>query len=253
MVTSSKVPASSIEFFRDYLETSANDEFRKVPQKQRMKDFIHENYHQYYKGIKVENAGYTFHYQNGKMFYAHGNYVKVKDLEVVPSISANRAKECFASFKLIPSDSITDFITELLVKEVPASKETKSSIPKLVYKVYLYANHKNNTEIGYVDAHTCNVVLTEPSTTGASATGTFETRYCGTRQAITQSFSGTFNLADSTRGAIIHTWSLQNSSNNIAGAVELTDNNNNWTASEHMSNNDDMGLDVHWALQEIYD
>lgn len=60
-LTSSKIPASSSEFFKDYLKTSANDDFRKRHQKQRMKDFIHENYHQYYKGFKVENAGYTFH------------------------------------------------------------------------------------------------------------------------------------------------------------------------------------------------
>jgi len=38
-----------------------------------------------------------------------------------------------------------------------------------------------------------------------------------------------------------------------ANATEFTDNNNTWTTGEHSSNYDDMALDIHWALQEIYD
>jgi bacillolysin len=85
-----------------------------------------------------------------------------------------------------------------------------------------------------------------------SATGTFATRYNGSRQEITQNYNGAFHLADSTRGAVIHTWNL-NGSTSLANRSELSDNNNLWTAAEHASSENDMALDVHWALQKIYD
>ncbi len=46
---------------------------------------------------------------------------------------------------------------------------------------------------------------------------------------------------------------MQNNTTVIANAVELNDNDNNWTAAEHAASKNDMGLDVHWALQKIYD
>lgn len=46
---------------------------------------------------------------------------------------------------------------------------------------------------------------------------------------------------------------MQNNTTIIANAVELNDNDNNWTAAEHAASRNDMGLDVHWSLQKIYD
>jgi bacillolysin len=94
--------------------------------------------------------------------------------------------------------------------------------------------------------------MTLPALIGYSDMGTFHTRYSGTRQGITQYYNGVYNLSDSTRGAIIHTWNLQNSTD-ISSRVEITDNDNIWTIAEHRPNNNDMGQDVHWALQQIYD
>ena len=248
----SDIPTSSDAFFKDFLKVSANDEFKKVPRKEKSKDFIHEHFDQYYKGIKVDNAGYNFHYKNGKMFYAHGHYVKINDLNVNPTISPEKARDCFANYKDIPLDSIADFISELIIKEISANGNDAVFLPMLVYRIYLYANHENNTEIGYIDAQNCKILLTEPDLIDFAATGTFTTRYSGTRQGITQNYSGTYHLADSTRGAIIHTWNLEGRTN-WQSRIELSDNDNNWTAGEHSPSENDMGLDIHWAIQQIYD
>ena len=251
-IQASKVPSSSEAFFTDFLQISVNDEFRRIPRKEKKEEFLHEHFDQYYKGIKVDDAGYNFHYKNGKMFYAHGHYVKVNDLNATPTVTPEKAKDCFAIYKSIPLDSIADFIAELVIKEVPVKESDSVFLPKLAYRVYIYADYDNNIEIGFVDAHTCEVLLTEPVLAGYSATGTFDTRYSGSRQGITQNYSGAFHLADSTRGAIIHTWNL-NGSTSILDRIELSDNNNNWTSAEHSASENDMGLDVHWALQQIYD
>lgn len=94
------------------------------------------------------------------------------------------------------------------------------------------------------------MIFTEPIFTGYSATGTFATRYSGSQQATTQFKDTTFILLDSTRRALIHTLNLNNGYYNV---YELSDLDNNWTHGEHSASENDMGLDIHWGLQKIYD
>lgn len=244
-----KVPASAEIFFKDMLGTKSTDEFRKIERKQKQKEFVHEHFEQYYKGIKVEGGGYNFHYKNGKMYFAHGHYINTGDINTQPSISKQEAMENFAGYKNIPLKGIENYLAELIIKEIPTKTDT---VPMLVYKIYLYADYRHNTEMGFIDAHTGEVVFTEPALIDFSATGTFATRYSATQQGVTHHYQGGYHLVDSTRGAIIHTWNLEGRTN-ISSRVELTDNDNNWTQAEHRSNNNDMGLDVQWALQGIYD
>ncbi len=187
------------------------------------------------------------------MYFAHGHYVKIDQLSTTPVVSPEKAKESFAKHNNIPLDSVSGFISDLIIKEISYLQEKDTSAtPKLVYKIYLFSNHKNNTKIGYIDAETGALLLTEPSLLDYSATGTFATRYNDSRQETTQNYAGAFHLADSTRGAIIHTWNL-NGNTNLVNRIELSDNNNNWTSAEHSASENDMALDVQWALQKIYD
>ncbi|WP_080903410.1 M4 family metallopeptidase [Parabacteroides sp. Marseille-P3160] len=243
-----KAPASATEYFSEYLKIEATDEFKKINQVSKRKGLVHEHFQQHYNGVKVDGVGYNFHYKNGNMYFAHGRYLKIKGINTNPTIDKNKAKESFADYKNIPLEVITDYQAELLIKEIPAKNDT---ILMLVYKVYLFADHKNNNETGFVDAHSGKVVMTEPSMIDFSATGTFATRYSGTRQGITHNYNGNYHLVDSTKDAIIHTWNM-NGGTSINNRVELSDNDNNWTKAEHFPNNNDMGLDVHWSIQQIY-
>lgn len=38
---------------------------------------MHEHYDQYYNGIKVDEAGYNFHFEKSKMYLAHGNFIEI--------------------------------------------------------------------------------------------------------------------------------------------------------------------------------
>lgn len=247
-----KVPASSQAFLEEYLEVKPSDEFKKVPHRSKKEGFVHEHFDQYYKGVKVEGAGYNFHYKNGQMYFANGHYVRINDLNAKPTISLEKALDVFLKYKEIPGDQVVETVTELLIKEIAGPKDTDTLISvELVYKIYLESDHPNNNEVGYINAHTGEVVETEPRV--IDLLGTFDTRYSGSQQADTDPVTGGHRLFDNTRGATIHTLNLQNNSTVLSNAVELTDNDNNWTTAEHEANNNDMGLDVHWALQEIYD
>lgn len=93
---------SEQEFLSEYLKISTNDEFRKAEEKQRRAGFTNDHYDQHYKGVKVEGGGYNFHYKNDQMYYAHGHYVKIGELDVNPAITAEKAKDLFADYKKNP-------------------------------------------------------------------------------------------------------------------------------------------------------
>jgi Zn-dependent metalloprotease len=243
-----RIPASAEVFFKDILQIQTKDKFEKIPHKSKRKEFIHEHFEQYYNGVRVEGGGYNFHYKNREMFFAHGNYIKIDNIDTNPVITVNEAKESFTNYKNIPSKLVADYSAELIIREIPLKDDT---IPTLVFKVYLTADHPNNTEIGFVDAQTGKVLMTEPVFIDYSAIGTFATRYSGVQSGVTQYYNDAYHLADSTSGrAVIHTWNL-NGNTNISNGIELSDNDNNWTQSEHASNNNNMALDVHWTLQQI--
>jgi bacillolysin len=252
-VDSKAVPSTGTQFFSDILGVKPTDEFRLESQQAKRNGSAHERFTQWYHGVRVDGAGYNFHYQDGRIFFAHGNYVRIESLNPTPTISSEQARDAFAKYQKIPQEEVIDYRWELLVKEISQThgRDTLYT-PKLVYRIYLNSNHPNNTLVGFVDAHTAEVLETLPILIGYSDEGTFHTRYSGTQMGITQHYNGVYNLSDSTRGAVIHTWNLLNTTD-IANRVELTDNDNIWTTAEHRPSNNDMGQDVHWALQQIYD
>jgi len=251
-VDKSKLPSSANAFFEKYLEITTNDDLKKVKHNSKRKNLVHDHFDQFYKGIKVDGAGYNLHYENGKLFFANGNFVKIDNLNATPSISLKKAKELFLNYKNIEKEKVVNVISELIIKEITSfGSENLSSITALVYRIYLESDHLNNDEVGYIDAHTGKVVMTEPRLT--DLVGTFATRYNSNEYADTKPITGGHRLFDDTRGANIHTRNLQNNSTTYANAIDLIDNNNNWTAAEYAATNNDMGLDVHWGLQKIYD
>src|SRR4030042_3415107 len=245
------VPKSAKEFFEKFLQIGPDDDFIIEPHVSKRTEFRHEHYNQYFRKIKVECGGYNFHFKNDKLYFASGNYIKIDSLNTQPSISPERAEELFAKHKNIPLNSIIESHSELLVRELSTTK-IKEAYPYLIFKVYILSDQLNNTEYGIIDAHTGEVLLQEPCVINYSATGTFATRYNSTKQSMTQYYNSDFHLVDSTRGAKIYTRNLDGSTN-YNDVIELSDDDNNWTSAEHSSSENDMGLDVHWGFQQIYD
>lgn len=97
-----KSPRTAKDFFIQYLEIKDNDHFEKIPHKSKSPEMLHEHYDQYYNGIKVEGAGYNFHYKSGQMYFANGHYVKIEELSTTPDISAEEATQVFLKYLGIP-------------------------------------------------------------------------------------------------------------------------------------------------------
>lgn len=127
------IPASAEIFFKDMLKAKPTDEFRKVQRRQKQKEFVREHFEQYCNGVKIEGAGYNFHYKNWKMYFAHGHYVDVSSVNTKPSITGHEAMTRFAKYKNIPEKGIKDYMAELIIKEIPEKTDT---LPALVYRVF---------------------------------------------------------------------------------------------------------------------
>ncbi len=165
---------SEYEFFKEFLKVNSEVEFKETHRVSKRKGFIHTHLDQYYKGIKVIDGGYNFHYKNDKMYFCNGNYVKIENLSVVPGISSENARDFFAVYKMIPIDSISDYIGELIIKEIEIVNDSiVSIIPTLTYKIYLESAHNNNNEIGYVNAKTGKIFMTEPNVINFSSKWNF--------------------------------------------------------------------------------
>lgn len=133
----SERPSSSQEFLKSYLEISSNDQFKKIPHTSKRANFVHEHYDQYYKGMKVDGGGYNFHYENGTMYFANGNFVKIDNINTIPSISKEEAIQFFLDHKSIAKEKVASNITDLFIKEfelISSDGDTATSV-HLTYSI----------------------------------------------------------------------------------------------------------------------
>lgn len=150
----------------------------------------------------------------------------------------------------------------------------------LAWKFNIYAQQPESRAWVYVDARTGAVVLQDaiikhakglvPAGTAVAhatptarlagvrrvatpATGTFATRYVGSRQVATDLSGGSYRLRDYTRATGIETYNLRNGTT-LAAGVDFTDNDNNWTAAEFNNTaKDNAALDAHFGSTQVYD
>lgn len=235
-------PNSVDEFFQRFVTTDNSDIFRLADNTQTEKSV--KTYKQYYSDIPVDGGGFTFHYnRDGYLCYVHGHYVNTNNIDANNIISKESARDAYALFLNMKLPYIEDYVAELIIKE-------KDSIPFLLYKVFFPMS--NNLNYGYVDALSGKILFEESSLTCISAIGTFNTRYNGTQTATTNYDNDSFSLLDTSRGATIHTKNLNNGTPDYNPSYEIIDNDNFWQRTE-FTDSTYMALDIHWALQKIYD
>ena len=239
------VPENAAMFFTNVLKVRNEDTFKLQHSRKAKYGMSFERYVQFYQGIEVDGGFYSFRYKNGRMLAASGNYISTKDINITPSITEGDAKSIFGKYMKEKIRNLGECHIKLVITEKPNNKETV-----LAYIVYFETTSIFSSEIGYIDAHTGNLIYTLPASICYSALGTFYTLYNNdsTKMARTEYIDGNtgYILYDTTRGNGIHTY---NGTSNTSS--DFSDTNNIWTASE--LGNCQMALDVHWTLQQIYD
>lgn len=245
---------NSVEnFFNNVIQIQEGDTFSKETLRSFRSDIANESYQQYYKGIKVEGGLYVFHIKNDHISYAHGNYVRIKGLNVSPVISDVEAALIFATSK---GCSLTDNMVhsaELVIKQI--QDETNNIKPHLVYNVRI----ESIDEVGVVDAQTGNLLHIHSAIDNVDVPviSTFHKLYRDTvALCTTQCQNGnSYRLVDTTRGNGIAVVNFNGKPSSYANYTSIynTTNSNIWYKDNMMANNLYAGLDAHWAMQKFYD
>jgi Zn-dependent metalloprotease len=234
--------------------------------------FVHEKFTQYYKGIKVEHAGYTVHARQGVVESMSGNFERVQNVKTAPTLNEQAALQRALRFvggkKYMWEDAGEEATLKEQEKNSKASYKPEGELvivantqaglsspefgqPTLAWKFNIYSQQPVSRAYIYVDAQTGDIVAKDDIIKHAAATGTFATRYSGTQTSATESINGSFRLRELTRGSGIETYNCRKS-NSYTNAVDFTDADNSWTEYNN-TNLDNAALDAHYGAQSTYD
>lgn len=264
------------KFIKDVYNFKENITFKiKKNSTQYFKNIRTEKLQQYYKGIKVEFSELVTSSKDNKLETVSGNFLKIDDLNINPSLSESQALNSILTFINAEQYSWHSSSFENLLK-IEQNNPNATSYPKgeliiidrnlfdnisepiLVYKFNIYSLKPLSRSFYYVNSSNGKLILEDPIIKHIQ--GPADTRYSNTRTIETEQVGGQFRLRDNTRGNGIHTLNANHvffdSSGNLdlSNALDFIDNNNNWTSTEYDNTNKDNGaLDAHWGAEMTYD
>jgi Zn-dependent metalloprotease len=250
--------------FSKLLKTNADDKFVLYNQETDVLGITHHHYQQYYKGVQVAGGYYWLHGLGQNLTHLNGDYQKISNLEVKPTLQEAQALEKVLSSLQAQEYAWQNKAQEAFIKMVKEDKNA-SYYPK--GELQISKNHELAEKIGKEQYHLCyvfNITATKPDlhlrvyvdahtgeiihkvSTVCSIGGTAHTRYNGVVGIETERVAnGGFRLYDSLRN--VHT-------RNFVGGADFIDNDNNWTQMEHNPvvdpTNNDVALDAHWGAAQ---
>ncbi|GAB2458725.1 thermolysin [Hymenobacter qilianensis] len=256
----------------EQLELTADDQFQSAKIETDPMGFVHEKFEQYYKGIRVEHAAYTVHARQGTVESMSGSFERVQNVKTAPALNEQAALQRALRFVGGKKYMWEDAGEEATLKEhennprasykpegelvivtntqaEPGSPEFGQ--PTLAWKFNIYSQQPVSRAYIYVDAETGDIVAKDAIIKHAAATGTFATRYSGTKTGATESINGSYRLRELTRGSGIETYNCRKG-NSYTTAVDFTDLDNSWTEYAN-ANLDNAALDAHYGAQSTYD
>ena len=227
--------------------------------------FTHQYFDQYYNGVRVAYSNYSVHGKDDVINTANGTYNKIGKVVTVAKLSEREALDYAVRF----------IDAEVYKWELPKEEQWQGeyndeshypqgelvivkdrlktdSLFRLAWKFDIYAHTPLSLDLVYVDAITGDILDTESKIYYSNSQGSAFTRYSGTRNIITDSFSGGFRLREIRNNVRIETYNMRNK-NHASEALDFTDNNNNWTFAEFNPHMDDAALDAHWGAEMTYD
>ncbi|MBD2767151.1 M4 family metallopeptidase [Hymenobacter sp. BT664] len=241
--------------------TSADQMVRRTIETDQL-GFTHQKFAQYYKGVRVEHADYTVHAKGDVIESISGDFERIADLTVTPSLSEEAAlKRALAHvgarkymWQTDEADADSFRPTGELVVVRDNRKSAEAGRLVLAWKFNIYAAQPISRAYLYVDARTGEVVMTDAIIKHAAATGTFATAYSGSRTFNNGTATGGYSLREgTTRGQGIETYNCRKG-NSYTAAVDFIDGDNNWTSAEYNNANfDNVAGDAHIGAQCTYD
>jgi len=275
----------------EQLELKDNSTFSIMNTESDKSGFSHEKFQLYHQGVKVEYATYSLHSKNGKITSMSGEYYDIQNTVAIPTISQETAfkkalNQIGASTYLWENPENASKIgyhkpegeLVFLPSMIDQGEKNTNQKARLAYKFDIYATSPVSRGDLYIDAitgealyynatikhlgeysHAKSSSLNKVSAKNTNAAKTFfvsanaATRYSGTQSIQTALSGSSYILSDATRGNGVQTFNMKKGTN-YSAAVNFTDSDNNWTATEfNNANKDNAALDAHWGAEKTYD
>ena len=161
-------PISASEVFSQYVKHPLEENFRFLyGEKGFAANEQNDYYMQYYKDVAVPQGGYHLYVFGGVTNKLEGNFIQITDLNVVPAIDEQKAKEIYADYLKVSVDDIEggkmfdDVADALMIIEIPEKWGSDKFVPRLVYGL----TYKGNSYEGncFIDAQTGRILRTCPN------------------------------------------------------------------------------------------
>jgi len=261
------------QFLRSILQAVAADEFRLIDNRQDKFGITHNTYQHFYAGYKVDGSGYNVHGKGDAIWAINGTFDRVKLKESVPALSESAALQFALSYlsadKYLWQDKKCEEDLKLKTGNPQATNYPKGELVitknwstleqdwRIAWKFQITSISPFDSQNICVDAVNGKIVNKSSQLCNINnSPGTAETFYSGVKSIITDQITGGYQLEESRNGVTIATKDLhQNEYTFYPYSPDFVDLDNNWTAQElnTPSQNNQVALDVHWALETVLD
>ena len=229
--------------------------------------YEHIKFQQVYNGILVEDAIWILHIRNGKVVSMNG--LLYTSMPSSPAFGLTESAALQKALDFVGADSYKWEIEQeeqhlKTEKNDPAATyfpaaeklflSSNSSFEKTsyrtAYRFNIYAHSELYRAFIYVDANSGEILLEEEIIHHVNTPGTAVTSYSGTQTIISDSFSGSYRLRETTRGDGVNTYDM-NQGTSYGASVDFTDADNNWNNVNAQL--DQYATDAHWGAEMTYD
>jgi Zn-dependent metalloprotease len=243
---------SSAALIKKYFFLSPQDELFFKSESTDDIGLTHSKYELYHAGIKVDQAIVIVHQKKGQVVIINGELPLISNLDVKPNISPERALEIALEtinakrYSWLDSKySETNPHPELVIYH-----NYKNNQNTLAFKITIATLEPLDVRTIYIDAKTGNITKILDKQRNSNAIGTAYSRYSGTVNINTDSYSSGYRLFDGTRSQGIYT---QNANRTDGLTVtDFSDNDNSWSEYDNYYM-DNAALDAHYAAEKTYD
>ena len=256
-------PKELFSTYREAMGLGKEDEMKIIKSQEDDKGYAHIIYEQRYKGILVQNAGFSEHFKNNNVEVAHGKIIEKLNIDVVPSLKEEAALQ-------IALDSIG--AKEYAWQNPKAEKalQIETNDPSATYfpkgqlvitnvknEIFLAENYRltwvfevnssmpRTNQYIYIDAHTGKVIKRGDT---ERHNGPAQTLYYGSQNIDTQFqgfwYGNNFRLMADDNGRNIHTKKGSGGWNSLG---EVHDADDNWTGENTNATT------AHWVVSKAWD
>jgi Zn-dependent metalloprotease len=225
--------------------------YQKIKSEAIDKNVSQDKYQLFKNGIKIRGSEYIINSVGGELSFVHGFFANFID-------GANFIKSNILPFKLSALNYFNDSKLDKNLQDVKDNNLIYYFNPdkgkfQIAYQFRIESSKSTHAENVFVSAINAEFLGAENLICGINFPGVAQTQYNGLRNIVADAptVAGPFRLQELRNNVLIRTRNNNFQNTEVAGALDLIDNDNNWTFAEH--GNLRSAFDAHWGAETVYD